>query len=265
MTQQNFHKRFARTARLVGPEGVKRLSSAHVAVIGLGAVGSYAVEALTRAGVGNLTLVDFDQITHSNMNRQLYALESTLGQPKSEIARRRVLDINPDCNVRALHTFIHHDTVRSVLEPRPDIVIDAIDSLNPKVELLTALHELAIPTVTSMGAALRTDPSAIRVAKLKKSYNCPLARLVRKRLRRRNIPLDFTCVYSTETTDNLPDHAIGSDRADEHDHSFRGRQRSTLGSLPTITGIFGLTAANTAIKMLAGETAQREPKARKTG
>ncbi len=272
--------RFTRTELLIGPAGLRRLAESKATVVGLGAVGSYAVEALARCGVGNLRLVDFDVIRPSNINRQLYALESTIGRPKVELARERVLDINPACRVEVLRQFMHVETMDEILGPvaatdgasavRPDIIIDAIDSLTPKVELLTAIAARHLRVVSSMGAARRTDPTAIRIGPLKAVRNCPLARWIRKRLRGRGVALDFPCVYSIELP---PDAAVGSQSVgcesvggevgvdqsaapttsatlEEEDFLIRGRKRRPMGSLPTITGIFGLMTANTAVKML---------------
>jgi tRNA A37 threonylcarbamoyladenosine dehydratase len=189
------HERFSRIKRMVGPAGMQRLESAFVAIIGLGAVGSYAVEGLARAGVGRLRLVDFDVVRPSNINRQLHALTSTLGMPKTAVARRRVLDINPACRVEALPCFVHTDTLAQVLAGGPVVVVDAIDSLTPKVELLAALQSRGIPVVSSMGAAWRTDPAMVRVGPLSLITTCPLATKVRKRLKSRGLSTDLPCVY----------------------------------------------------------------------
>lgn len=238
---------FARIELLVGEEGMARLQAAHVAVIGLGAVGSYATEALARAGVGHLRLVDFDVVAESNLNRQLYALHSTIGQPKAELACARVRDINPDCQVQALRVFVHADTLDGVLVPPLDLVIDAIDSYNPKLELLCALSRRAIPAVSSMGAALRTDPTHIKVGTVSTTRICPLARQLRKGLRRRGVECDLPCVYSDEPVDTT---CIEEPDETEERVVDRGRHRRAMGSLPTMTGIFGLTVANLALRKL---------------
>jgi len=239
----------ARTALLLGAQAAERLAASHVVVVGMGAVGSYAVEALARAGVGALRLADFDRVDISNLNRQLYALHSTVGRPKVQVARERVLDINPRCRVQALEIFAHQDTAEAILQDSPDLVIDAIDSLTPKLALLEAMARAGLPVLSSMGAALRTDPSAIRVGELADTRICPLARHVRKRLRRRGIERGVRCVYSLEPPRG--GDAIG--QSDGEDRVLdRGRVRNAMGSLPTITGIFGLTLANEALRMLGG-------------
>ena len=256
-------KRFSRLERLVGASGLRRLEGAHVAVVGLGAVGSYAVEGLARAGVGRLRLVDFDEVRPTNINRQLYALDSTVGLPKVEVARRRVADINPRCVVEPLRIFVHVETLDQVLEGPPDLLIDAIDALTPKVETIAAALESGVPLISCMGAAVRTEPSRIRVGSLLGSQGCPLARRIRQRLRKRGLPLDFTCVYSDEPpSEETLTGGPPSGESPEEDTLRRGRKRRTLGSLPTLTGIFGLTAANEAIRMLLGLSRAREGKSR---
>lgn len=243
-------ERFSRIERLIGADGLERLHRARVVVCGLGAVGGYAVEGLVRAGVGHLRVVDFDVVQYSNFNRQLYALESTVGLPKVEAARLRAREIHPGCDVEALQLFVHHDTLDRVLEGPPDLVIDAIDGVSPKVALIEAAVRRGIPIVSSMGAALRSDPGRIRTGKLSEATHCPLARRVRRFLRSRGVAPEVPCVYSDEPTAGLPDTALGDPSDDAATVVERGRRRRTLGSLSTITGIFGLTAATAALKIL---------------
>lgn len=244
------NERFRRIELMLGQDSCRRLRDSFVMVVGLGAVGSYAVEGLARAGIGRIRLIDFDKIQASNINRQLYALESTLGRPKCEVARERVLDINPSCEVEAIHSFVDADAALGYLADRPNLVIDAIDSLNPKVALIIAARTMGIPIISCLGAAMRFDPTAVRTGTIAEAHGCPLGRAVRKRLRRREISLDFPCVYSAEPLPNPLPIALPSEELGESPLIERGRLRNTLGSMPTITGIFGLTAANLAIKML---------------
>lgn len=242
--------RFIRTQRLLGQERFQRLQTKMVTVVGLGAVGGYVVEGLVRAGVQNIRLIDFDTIQPSNLNRQILALETTIGRPKAEVAMERVLAIHSHCSVESLQLFASEETLDEILDPEPDLLIDAIDSLNPKTGLLYTAWERKIPTISSMGAALRTDPTLIRCGDLFTTSNCPLARHLRKRLRRRGIESGIFCVYSIEKIDfdyHMPEDesSIGATP-----FSDRGRKRNVLGSLPTITGIFGLTIANQAIMQL---------------
>ncbi len=239
-------ERFLRTELLLGRDSLDLLQSATVVVAGLGAVGSYAVEGLARSGVGNLRIVDMDTVKKSNINRQLYALESTLGRNKTEAARERIKDINPRCRVETLNLFVHHDTMEEVLKEPVSFVIDAIDSLNPKVELLTSAYKRNLPVVSSMGAALRTDALKIKTGDIFSTHSCPLAKMVRKRLRNRGVGYGIHCVYSTEKVTFEYKKSEGN-TMDEGPEYKRGRERRALGSLSTIPGIYGLILANMVI------------------
>ncbi len=242
--------RFSRLEQLVTPKGLDKLKNSFVVICGLGATGSYATEALARAGIGKLRLIDFDEISITNINRQLYALDSTIGKAKVDAAQKRIKDINPDCLVEPLKEFINADKMEFIFRDQPDILIDCIDSLNPKVELLAEAMNNKPKIISCMGAALRTDPSNIKVGKLKHVHHCRLAKHIRKRLRKKNVPLEMQCVYSTEDYRNIPEEAIGNYEKTEDRSLDHGRKRRIIGSLPTITGIFGLTAANEAIQTL---------------
>ena len=234
--------RFKRSRLLLGEDGMARLAAARVLVVGLGAVGSFATEALARSGVGHLRLVDCDKVCESNCNRQLYALSSTLGQNKADIARERVLDINSLCEVDARVCFANAATLPELLAQPLDVVVDAIDSLNPKVDLMAAALNARLPIYSSMGAARHRDPTKIRVADISETKMCPLARAVRGRLHRRGLDSGVTCVFSTEPA---PEDSFVQPEAE--DIPAGGRARVVMGSLPTITGIFGLTLANAVI------------------
>jgi tRNA threonylcarbamoyladenosine dehydratase len=240
--------RFKRTRLLIGEGRMAKLASAHVLVVGLGAVGGFATEALARSGVGHLRLIDCDKVSESNCNRQLLALTSTIGKYKADLARDRVRDINPDCDIDARIIFASRETYPDLFAGPPDVVVDAIDSLNPKVDLITSALEAKIPIFSSMGAARRTDPTAIRIADISKTRFCPLARAVRTRLHRRGIKNGVTCVFSIEPATD--DSFVPPEAEDLPD---RGRARVVMGSLPTITGIFGLTLANAVISYIVGE------------
>lgn len=255
--------RFNRTELLLGREAVARLAAARVVVAGLGAVGSYAIEALARSGVGHLRIVDFDEIRESNINRQLYALESTLGRAKVDAAAARIRDINPACEVDARKLFIGDESAASVVADRPDVLIDAIDSVNPKVSLLLAARAAGVGTIiSSMGAAQRVDAASVRVGDISETDRCPLARMIRKKLKKKGVESGIVCIYSTE----LPLEMEAS-AAVPHEEPVlrRGRLRRTLGSLATIPGIFGLTAANEAIAVFARDARKRRRGARPTG
>ena len=243
--------RYSRILQFVGEDGMQKLHDSRVLVVGLGAVGSYAVEGLARAGIGHLRLADFDVIQPSNINRQLYALESTLSRPKCEVARERVLDINPDCKVEALRLFVHADTMEELFRDfRPDFVVDAIDALGPKVELMGYLQREKIPFVSSMGAALRTDPTQVRIGRLRNVTGDPLARMVKKYFRNRGFNMNCVCVYSTEDISAVRRKCLGAPEPSTLEEARRGRERHVLGSLPTITGIFGLAIANHVIQQI---------------
>jgi len=237
---------FERTRLLLGRDAMKKLNDAHILVAGLGAVGSYAVEGLARAGLGALTVVDFDEIKASNVNRQLYALHSTLGRQKTQVSKDRIQDINPMCEVHALDTFVDDKTIPEILSSAPDVVIDAIDSLNSKAAIIACAHQLGIPLVSCMGAATKTDPSAIRVGDLSETFGCPLARLLRKRLRKRGVHKGVMCIFSTESAP-VPGAKAEAEILGEIEKFDRGRARHVLGSFSCVTGIFGLIAAREAI------------------
>ncbi len=246
-----------RTRLLLGDEAVARLARARVCVVGLGAVGSYAVEGLARAGVGWLRLADFDEIKPSNRNRQLYALTSTLGRPKVDVALERVLDINPACRVEAVRCFASAETAPSLLEDGVEVLVDAIDSLNPKVDLIEAGVARGVPVYSALGAATRTVLADVAFANLFETAACPLGRLVRKRLRRRGIcEGDIHCVYSRELRNPAASRRRdGDDPEGGWSEYRRGRHRSVLGSLGTMTGVFGLWLAHACILRLAAPDA----------
>lgn len=218
-------------------------------VAGLGAVGSYAVEGLARSGIGKLKLVDFDVVRESNINRQLYALDSTIGRPKAELAEARVRDINPECDVQGTAEFIDDESLIKLLDDKPDLVVDAIDSVGPKIGLIKAVHSRGIPLISSMGAAMRSDPCLIRTGDISETTFCPLARQIRRRLKRSGIESGIQCVYSIE---QIPEDAMikEGETWTEEDVMPRGRPRRTLGSSSCITGIFGLTLAQEAVNRL---------------
>ena len=167
-------ERFARTQMLLGEEGIKKLNKSKVMIIGLGAVGGYVLEALARSGVENFVLVDFDKFEKSNINRQILAVNETIGEKKTEVAKKRVLSINPTAKVELIDIFVNNDTIDEILRHNPDFVVDAIDALNPKCCLIQTLVERQMPFISSMGAALKTDTSKIKIGNLNNSKNCSL-------------------------------------------------------------------------------------------
>ncbi len=236
--------RLSRMRLMVGEMNLKKLQSAHVCVVGCGAVGSYAIEALARAGIGKLTLIDFDTISISNINRQLFALTSTVGQKKTQVAQQRIHDISPDIQIQTFNLMMTQKTVHQIIDLSPDFVIDAIDSLNPKVCLIETLIQSNIPFISCMGAALKTKPELIQITRMDKTKNDSLAAFIRKYLRHRKVSLKFNVVYSPELTKDK------SKLQPPEEKNAAGRVRNKLGSLPTITGIFGLTCAQAALDYL---------------
>ena len=234
--------RFDRTAILLGKESTERLANAHVTVCGLGAVGSYAVEALARAGIGHLRLVDYDIVNITNINRQLFALSSTVGLKKTQVAENRVKDINPFCQVDIFDTYIDEISNPLIMDGRVDVMIDAIDSLSAKVHLIANAYRKNIPVISSMGAAGRLDANAIITADLSETHTCPLARFVRRRLHRQDIQSGIRCVFSTEV-------AMKKKNDDQIPHDGK-RKAPVLGSISYVTAIYGLKAAYEAIHIL---------------
>lgn len=232
-----------RTALLLGGEALERLKNAHVLIVGLGGVGSYAAEAVARAGVGKLTLVDADTIDDTNRNRQLIALTSTLGRPKTEVLAERLRDINPELEL-TLHTlFLNEETTPIVFAQPFDYVIDAIDSLSSKAGLIATAQQRNIPLISALGSAGKLDPSKVQVLSLNQTYQCPLARALRQRLKQMNVRLsDVRCVFSAEPSSGECETYENAD--DLHKKSHRG----TISYLPPI---FGLFAAAEAIRHLA--------------
>ena len=236
-----------RTGILVNDSGIKTLENANIFIAGAGGVGSFVIEALARAGIGKLTIVDMDTVDSSNINRQLVALHSTVGKPKVEVMKARILDINPECQVNALQTFINPDNTHELLTAEKyDVVIDAIDTLNAKVNLVKTAHELSIRTISSMGAGGKTDPTQIKVADIYKTDVCALARAMRTRLKKQQVKKGISCVYSTEKgiTPLPPAEAV---------EDQEGRPRATNGTLSYMPSLFGLTIAGVVIKSLVGD------------
>ena len=188
---------FARTQMLIGPEGLRRLQNSRVAIFGLGGVGSYAVEALARAGIGHFVLIDNDVVAPSNINRQLIALHSTLGQLKVEVARARILDINPTAEVEIHDTFILPENAAGFIRKDYDYLVDAIDTVCAKVELIFQARKAGIPVISCMGTGNKMNPTGFVVADIFQTKYCPLSKAMRRELRKRGID-QLKVVYSPE-------------------------------------------------------------------
>ena len=191
----------SRTELLLGDEGIKKLSKANVLVVGLGGVGVYAAEMICRAGVGSMTIVDGDDVHITNLNRQLLALNSNMGRPKAEVMAERLLDINPSLKLEVLSEFLRDERTREVLDKGFDYVVDAIDTLSPKVFLIYHAVQRHIPVVSSMGSGGKMDPEKVSIDDISKTTNCHLARMLRKRLHRLGITTGVKAVYSIEPVD----------------------------------------------------------------
>ena len=183
----NMQEQFSRTELLIGSEGLEKLNKAHVAVFGVGGVGGYAVEALARSGIGAIDLIDDDKVCLSNINRQIIATHKSVGQYKVDVAKERILDINPECNVRTFKTFYMPDTASQFDFHEYDYVIDAIDTVTGKLELIVQAKKAGTPVISSMGAGNKLDPSAFEVADIYKTSVCPLAKVMRRECRKRGI------------------------------------------------------------------------------
>lgn len=229
-----------RTKLLIGEEGLSRLQSSFVAVIGLGGVGGYAAEMLVRAGIGNILILDNDNVSESNKNRQLLALDSTIGQPKSEVLKNRLLDINSKVNITVINEFITEENISTLLaQYKLDFLVDAIDTLSPKLHLIKFCRDNNIPLVSSMGAGGKYDVSKIRITDLSKSYNCPLAYIVRKKLRKMGISKGFKVVFSEE----LPDRNSIIQVEEQN-------KKSQVGTISYLPAVFGCACAQAAVEFL---------------
>ncbi len=237
--------RFQRWELLIGPSALERLGGASVAVFGLGGVGSFAVEALARGGVGRLTLVDFDRIDVTNLNRQLHALEGTIGAAKALVMAERCRAINPHIQVEALEEFYSAENSAVLLDRGYDYVLDCIDHISAKLHLLQGCVERGLPVISSMGAANKLDPTRVQVADLAHTRTCRLARVIRRELRRRGIHGGLRVVYSAEEFRPLTEG-----RPEEGEGGYQAR-RAPLGSSPVVPPVFGLTMAGEVLRALA--------------
>jgi tRNA threonylcarbamoyladenosine dehydratase len=228
----------SRTELLIGPEGVQKLKEARVLVAGLGGVGGTAAEQLCRAGIGHITLVDNDTIQASNINRQIIALQSTVGREKTTVLAERLRDINPESCITTKKIFLEGKLTTSLLDEGYDYVVDAIDTLTPKVELLEACVSKAIPVISSMGSGARFDPTKICVDDIKNSHDCKFAYLVRKYLHKRGIYEGIKVVFSTEK-------ATKQAMIETDGGNFK---RTIVGTISYMPAIFGGFCASLAIR-----------------
>ena len=232
-----------RTELLLGEEKLKKLKAANVLVVGLGGVGAYAAEQLCRAGVGKMTIVDGDVVETTNRNRQLPALISNLGKPKAEVLASRFRDINPEIELTVVYEYIQDEKTVDLLKSQPfDYVVDAIDTLSPKVFLVYHSLQLGLKVVSSMGAGGKLNPQKVQVADISKSYNCKLAKMFRKRLSRLGVKKGVKVVFSSEEID---ENAV---RLEEGQN-----KKSTVGTISYMPPVFGCFISSVVIRDLVGE------------
>ena len=234
-----------RTSMLLGEETLARFTDSKVMVVGLGGVGAYAAEMLCRAGVGNMVILDSDTVSVTNRNRQLIALESTIGQLKTDVVAQRLRDINPAVNLTVIPEYIEESNLEEIfrLAGKLDYVVDAIDTLAPKISLIKYCVENKIPHVSAMGAGAKLDATKIRIADISKSYNCPLAYILRKKLRKEGISKGFKVVFSEE----LPDRDAIVPMEERN-------KKSQVGTISYLPAVFGCVCAQAAIEYLIGKT-----------
>lgn len=236
----NVPPQFERAEILIGEAGLARLAGKHVFLAGLGGVGSWCAEALARAGVGRLTLVDMDVVAVSNINRQLPALLSTVGRKKAEVMAERIRDIHPDCQLTVLTDFLTPDNIPALLPADADYVVDCIDSLNCKVALIVEARARGLPVAASMGAGNKLDVTRVKVSDIADTEIDPLARVVRKRLRKRGVDRGVLVVWSDEPgRPPRPPEAV-----------TQGRARAVNGTIAYLPPLFGLMLAGAVIQRL---------------
>lgn len=230
----------SRTELLLGTERLQRLIAAHVLVAGLGGVGAYAAEQLCRAGIGKMTIVDGDTIAESNKNRQLPALDSTIGKRKVEVMAQRLLDINPKLELIAIDDYLKNEKIDALLSHPYDYVVDAIDTLSPKLFFIMQCLERKLPLVSSMGAGGKLDPLKVQIGDISESYGCRLAHFIRKRLHKRGIRSGFKVIFSPEEVDK--ERIVMTENVEN--------KKSNIGTISYMPAIFGCFCASVAIRDL---------------
>lgn len=232
-----------RTTLLLGEEKLEQLRRAHVLVVGLGGVGAYAAEMIARAGVGRMTIADADTVSATNINRQLIALHSTIGREKSDLMAERLRDINPDIDLTVINRFIKDDETDALLDSaRFDFMVDAIDTLSPKLALIKGALDRGIPLVSSMGAGAKTDPTKMEICDISRTHHCPLAHMLRKRLHKIGIRKGFHAVFSPE-----PVREGAMILCEEQN------KKSNTGTISYIPALFGIGCASVVVRSLIGE------------
>lgn len=247
-------EQFARTALLLGEEGIQKLSQARVAVFGVGGVGGYVCEALVRSGVGEFDLIDDDTVALSNINRQIIATHSTVGRYKTEVMRDRMLDINPEVKVHVHNCFFLPENADDFPFDQYDYVVDAVDTVTAKISLVMKCQEHGVPIISSMGAGNKLDASAFKVADIYKTQVCPLAKVMRRELKKRGVK-KLKVVYSEEIA-MKPASSESTDPATKETDSAantpKHEKRATPGSVAFVPSVAGLILAGEVVKDLVG-------------
>ena len=230
----------SRTNLLIGEKALLHLNKSHVLVVGLGGVGSYAAEFIARSGVGKMTIIDGDVVDPSNRNRQLPALATTHGQSKALLMEERLRAINPEIELQVVREFVNPEMVAQCLAYKPDYMIDAIDSITPKITFIKMAYESGIPLVSSMGAGAKLDPTRLQVVDLSKTYNCPFAQQIRKQLKQHGIRKGVTVVFSPE--EPIRESLMLTDG--------KNYKKSAYGTISYLPAVFGAVAASVVIRNL---------------
>ncbi len=229
-----------RTELLLKEEGLKKLQNAHILVVGLGGVGSFASEFLVRSGVGELTIVDGDVVDKTNINRQLPALHSTVNQTKTSIVANRLKDINPNLKLKVISKFLSPNEAFEIVDTKFNYILDCIDSIQPKIQLLISAKRKKVKIISAMGAGGKLDPAKVKVRDISKTRDCTLARVIKKELKKHKIHKGIRCVFSTEIQDKS---SVFITDGKDYKHSFYG----TISYMPAL---FGLYAAAEVIKKI---------------
>ena len=232
---------FIRTELLLGKEAIEMLKASHIAVFGIGGVGSFVVEALVRSGVGAIDIIDSDIVSESNINRQLYALHSSIGKYKVDVAEERILDINPDVNVKKYKTFFTRENANDFDFTKYDYIVDAIDTVTGKIELVMRAKEYNVPIISSMGAGNKLDPTKFEVSDIYKTKTCPLAKVMRNELRKRDIK-ELKVVYSKEEPIKI--------KGGDEEVNGENTKKRVPGSVSFVPSVAGLIIAGEVIKDL---------------
>lgn len=260
LERYKLHRRFDRMGRLVGDHKMKKLMEAHVMIIGLGGVGSYAAEMVVRSGIGKVTLVDFDQICITNVNRQLHAMQGVIGKYKSDILAERFRKVNPKAEIVPINAFYNYEHADAILDHKPDYVIDAIDSVTSKAHLLNECQKRGIKVVCSAGAGGRMDPTRVQIADLGKTKVDPLARMIRKILRTKynhpgNSNFGIPTVFSTEPVSEPVELKYDEGKGfrcvcPQGDNEFFtcDNRNLILGTAGFVTGSFGFACASVVVR-----------------